>query len=343
MIDIVDRNYVLDYTRDLWDALRCQHIFITGGTGFFGCWLLESLIWANDRLGLDANATILTRHPEAFRKKVSHLADHPTVQLLQGDVRSFEFPAGKFSHIIHAATEASVRLNTENPLLMLETIVMGTRHVLEFAAFCGAEKFLLTSSGAVYGKQPSEMTHITENYCGAPDPLDPGAAYGEGKRLAEHLCTLYARQSDMEMKIARCYAFVGPYLPLNAHFAVGNFIRDGLNGGPIVVEGDGTPQRSYMYAADLAIWLWTILFRGTSLRPYNVGSQVSLSIVEAAQRVAEQFSASIAVEIRGEPNKQMPVERYVPDTSRAEDEFGLKERIHFYDALSRTIQWNSHG
>jgi dTDP-glucose 4,6-dehydratase len=333
-----DLNHILEHTRELWDELRGERIFITGGTGFFGCWLLESFVWANDYLDLNCRATVLTRSPDLFRIKAPHLAGHKSVSVIQGDVRTFEFPTGQYTHIIHAATESNAKLSAENPLQVLDTIVEGTRHTLEFAKTCRAQNFLLTSSGSVYGKQPAEMTHVPEEYSGAPDPLEPKSAYGEGKRMAEHLCTLYG-DSRLKPKIARGFAFVGPYLPLDAHFAIGNFIRDALNGGPIIVKGDGTPYRSYLYAADLAIWLWTILLHGESCRPYNVGSSKSISIVELANQVADQFMAQIAIEIHGTPNRQKLADRYVPNTQRAEDELGLKETISLRDGINTTRQW----
>jgi nucleoside-diphosphate-sugar epimerase len=334
-----DLNHILDHTRDLWDELRGQRIFITGGTGFFGCWLLESFLWANRKLDLKAQAVILTRRPAIVKQTLPHLTLDPAISLYEGNVRTFTFPSGQFAHVIHAATESSAKLNSEDPLLMLDTIMDGTRRTLEFAIHCKAHKFLFTSSGAVYGKQPPEMTHIPEEYTGAPDPFDPRSAYGQGKRLAEHLCAHYANPT-LEIKIARGFAFVGPYLPLDNHFAIGNFIRDALNGGPIIIKGDGTPHRSYLYTADLTIWLWTILFKGQSGRPYNVGSDESLSIAEVARRVAEQFQPKPKIEILGKLDPNKPLERYVPNTHRAMDELGVITRINFPNAICRTLNWN---
>jgi dTDP-glucose 4,6-dehydratase len=332
-----DLDHVLTHTQGLWDELRGQRIFITGGTGFFGCWLLESYCWANDKLGLNASAVVLTRDPAAFQRKAPHLAGHPAITLLAGDVRTFAFSEGRFSHVIHAATEASAKLNAGDPLLMFDTIVEGTRRTLQFARQSGAQKFLLTSSGAVYGKQPPEMTHIPEDYAGAPDPADPASAYGEGKRAAELLCALYAKQYGLRPKIARCFAFVGPYLPLDAHFAIGNFIRDAQAGGPIRVNGDGTPYRSYLYAADLAVWLWTILLRGKPCHPYNVGSDDAHTILDVAHNVADvaQMPAS-AIQVAQTPVPGASPSRYVPAVQRAKLELNLTVSVDLAEAVKRT-------
>ena len=336
-----DLDHILAHSPGVWEALRGERLFITGGTGFFGKWLLESFTWANDQLDLGAGACVLTRDPESFRRKMPHLADHAALRFHAGDVRDFSFPSGTFSYIIHAATEASATLNAEQPLLMLDTVTEGTKRTLEFARRCGAKRFLLTSSGAVYGRQPAEMTHVPESYTGGPDPLAPGTAYAEGKRYAEALCALYGKAYGFDTVIARCFAFVGPYLPLDLHFAIGNFIRDGMRGEPIKIGGDGTPYRSYLYAADLMIWLWRMLIDAPSGRAFNVGSGESLTIAELANTVAGCFApAKIAVQIAGKPVQDKPAERYVPSVSRAERELGLQTLIPLNESIQRSILWN---
>jgi dTDP-glucose 4,6-dehydratase len=329
---------VLDRSRPLWEELRGQRLFVTGGTGFFGCWLLETFTWANDRLVLGAEAVVLTRSPRAFERKAPHLAHHPAVRLVEGDVRTFPFPRGPFPFVVHAATDASAALNEQDPLTMLDTTVAGTRRVLELAAASGCRKLLLTSSGAVYGRQPPELSHVPEDHRGAPDPSDPRAAYGEGKRVSELLCALHARRHGFEAKIARCFAFVGPYLPLDIHYAVGNFVRDAVAGTPIVVRGDGTPLRSYLYAADLALWLWTILLRGAPLVPYNVGAEDAISIADLARAVS-RVAGPVPVEILGKPEPGRPAERYVPSVRRAREALGLEAHVALDDAIARTARW----
>jgi nucleoside-diphosphate-sugar epimerase len=334
-----DLAHVLTHTRELWVDARGRSFFITGGTGFFGMWLLESFAHINDALALNMKATVLTRDPQAFARKAPHLTARADLSFVAGDVRTFAFPEGRFDYVIHAATEASAKLDEEAPQEMLDAIIGGTRRVLDFAAQCGVKKLLLTSSGAVYGKQPSAITHVSEDYDGAPDPLLPGSAYGEGKRISEHMCVVHAGHYGYEIKIARCFAFVGPHLPLDGHFAIGNFIRDALNARPIRVMGDGTPSRSYLYASDLAVWLWTLLFRAPSARAFNVGSARELTIKQTAEAVAGVVNARVSVALAASPGQISS--RYVPDVTRACCELKLTESINLHESLRRTILWNA--
>ncbi len=338
-LPIEDLNHILAHTQEVWKDLNHAKIFITGGTGFFGTWLLESFAAANREYQLHAKVLVLTRNAKKFKEKFPHLAHNAAIQFLEGDVRNFDFPAGEFSHIIHAATEASAKLNAEDPLKMLDVILTGTKRVFDFAVHTKAQSVLLTSSGAVYGKQPSEITHITEDYLGSPDIQNSASAYGVGKRTAEHLANLYHAQHQLNIKIARCFAFVGPLLPLDIHFAIGNFIRDGLAGKTIRVNGDGSPYRSYQYAADLTIWLWKILCFGKSCYPYNVGSDEDLSIAELAKSVANGFSPTVEVEIAKSPTPDALPERYVPSIERAKKELDLQNWIDLKEAIQRTIYW----
>lgn len=335
-----DLNAILTRGESLWPALKGARFFITGGTGFIGTWLIESFVWLNDHLDLGMNAVVLTRNPTAFVEKAPHLAMHPSIALLHDDIRNFNFPEGKFSFVIHGATEASAKLNTEDPICMFDTILEGTRRTLDFALQSGAKNFLFLSSGAVYGEQPANISNLSESTPSCPDCTNANAAYAEGKRAAELLCTLYARQHDIEAKIARCFAFVGPYLPIDSHFAIGNFIRDAMAKKTIQINGDGTPYRSYLYAADLALWLWTILLRGEAARPYNVGASQAISIVELAKLVNSALGGN-GIHIMQQAQPGAIPKRYVPSTQRAETEIGLTQRVTLEQAVIKTACW--HG
>jgi nucleoside-diphosphate-sugar epimerase len=333
-----DLDRVLTQIGDLWNDLRGARLFVTGGTGFFGCWMLETLLWASARLDLGAAAVVLTRDPAAFGHRAPHLAGHPSIELLRGDARSFDPPDGGFSHIIHAAADTAVPTTGADRLRVFDSIVNGTRSVLDLARTSRARRFLLTSTGAVYGPQPPDVEHLTEDYHGAPDALAIAASGAEAKRCAEAQCALYADER-LQPVIARCFAFVGPYMPTTAHLAAGNFIRDAASGAPIRVRGDGTPVRSYMYASDLAAWLWTILLRGAPLRPYNVGSETPIAIGELAHAVARRCSPPRQVEIMDDASPSRARSRYVPGTARARHELGLAMTVDLDDALDRTLEW----
>jgi nucleoside-diphosphate-sugar epimerase len=333
----IDLDHILNHTKPLWQPVQNKRFFATGGTGFIGKWLLESFSYINRKLSLNCKMLVLSRSPEKSLRQYPHFQKFNEITFQKADVKNFEFPDEKIDYIIHAAAEASATLNAEKPLEMTDTIINGTRRTLDFARQCGAKRFLFLSSGAVYGKQPDSLSNIPENYNGAPDPLETLSAYGQAKRTAENLCSIYYKHYGIETAIARCFALVGPYLNLNIHYAIGNFIRDALKGGPIIVNGDGTPLRSYLYAADLTIWLWTILFKGTTSTAYNVGSDIPISITELAHKVAAIASNKCKVQIAKKADQITERQRYVPCIDKAKKELNLKCSINLDDAIKKTI------
>ena len=323
-----DVAHVLEHTEPLWHDLHRERILLTGGTGFFGKWLVETFLHANQTLDLGAELYIVTRSPADFLRRAPHLTRSASVALIMGDVRRFIFPTGHFGHVVHAAADSVVPPSAPDEE-QYSTIVEGTRHVLRFAEQAGTRNFLFVSSGAVYGPQPPDVSHIGEDHpCAATDNV-----YARGKRTAEALCV------DRSAKIARCFAFLGPHLPLRAHFAAGNFIGDALEAKDIVISGDGTPRRSYLYTADLAIWLWTVLLRGAPARPYNIGSEEDISIRSLAEETVAVLDPSLRVQVAGAPRHGGLPSRYVPSTQRAQAELGLAQRISLQESIRRTAAW----
>jgi dTDP-glucose 4,6-dehydratase len=334
-VEIADLDDILERCPS-WEDLRGARVLLTGGTGFVGTWLLEAFAHADRRLGLGLKVRALSRNPDAFLSRHPHFVGASWLEWQTGDVFGLVPDGSHYTHVIHGATVASSPQNQLLPRVVFDTQLEGAKRTLELAIASRTERFLLLSSGAVYGRQPPELTHVPETYLGGPDPLDARSAYAEGKRAAEWLTCASARQHGFGAPIARCFAIVGPYLPLDAKLAIGNFIRDGLAGKAMRISGDGTTRRSYLYASDLVAWLITVLVRGDSGVAYNVGSEHDVSIAETAHALCGHFSTTY--EIASKPAGAHP-ERFVPSTERARKQLGLAQHVSFAEAIAKTASY----
>jgi dTDP-glucose 4,6-dehydratase len=322
-----------------WLKLAGKRIFMTGGTGFIGRWMLEALAEADRRLGLGVTVKIITRNPSSFEAKAPHLTGHPAFEFVTGDVLALEPGGETYDYVIHAATDASADLNENDPRRMFDTIVTGTRRALDFALAVEATRFFFLSSGAVYGSQPWEIENVPEDYMGAPDVTAYRNAYAEGKRAAEMLCAIYTKQFNLDVVNARIFALLGPLLSLDIHFAAGNFIRDAMEGRKVVIQSAGTAVRSYLYAADLTVGLWAILLRAKANSVYNIGSEEGISIAQLAERVSTLLGDG-GFEVLGKPDAGWNPGRYVPSTAKIRNELGLSPTVGLDDAIRRTAIWN---
>jgi dTDP-glucose 4,6-dehydratase len=330
-------NSILSVFRYLdFRRLVNKRLFITGGTGFFGLWLLSALSVLHQK-STPFEVTVLSRNPENFLTRHPQFRKLSWLSFIVGNVSNFQIPQQNFDLILHAAAETSMEAHAE-PLQMFDNIVFGTRRVLEFAQLSGVSRILLVSSGAVYGKQLFPPIHQLEISQSACNPLLPISAYGEGKRVMELMGAIHHHKSGIEFIVARCFSFCGPGLPLDKHFAIGNFIYDALYSKKITIEGDGSPMRSYLYGADLAVWLLNLLLNGKSGQSYNVGSAIALTIEELATIVRDTLSPNKSILISNSSVTSSSHSCYVPSIERARV-IGCEQWTSIEDSLRHTANY----
>jgi UDP-glucuronate decarboxylase len=315
-----------------FEALRGAKIFLTGGTGFFGKWLLAALDCADAELNLGLRVTILSRHPRRFLDAWPEAAKRPGWHWFEGEVAHVPILLERFDYIIHAAADTTAIATPAEEESRARAIVAGTERMLELTRRAQAKRLLYISSGAVYGTRAGVRAGAREDDFEDAVPVTP---YAAAKRQAEELCL----RSDVDFVVARAFAFLGPHLPLDAHYAAGNFIRDALRGGPIEVRGDGTALRSYLYPSDLIVWLLGILTRGKRRSAYNVGSDEVVSTAELARAVAEEVQPPSEVVIQS-VQARGPQNIYLPNIARARQELGLEVTVPLHESIRRTLAFH---
>lgn len=315
-------------------------ILVSGATGFFGMWILALFAWMQKTRDVQFRVLAISRNPRNFQARHPWIEGAEWLQWITGDIQDFTFPEATVDCVIHAATDTSAAAG-RSPGLLLNSIVRGTERILACAKTCHAKRILLVSSGGAYGGQAVETPRLLESLRTAPSTMDLGSAYGEGKRVMELLGAIHAHENECDVVIARCFAFVGAGLPLDGHFAIGNFIRDALTQERIVIRGDGKGVRSYLYAADLAVWLMRLLSSGQNREIYNVGSDQEVTIAELARQVITSLAPEKTVVVEGASNTPGAGNRYVPSIDQARERLGLDVWTPLPLAIHNTALWSS--
>lgn len=312
-------------------ALNGRRIFVTGGTGFVGRSLLDYFAESAAHHGADFEITVLSRQSEAFVQRFPTYADHAWMRFVAGDLD--RLPGhGNYSDLIHAAADTH---RGDARIAWFDQLVTGTRNVLDFAVRSGVKRTLFVSSGAVYGGTSAGDHPLEDDAVTAPILADPRTVYGQGKRVAEHLCALFNEQHDIGCVIARCFAILSPHMPLDGPYAAGNFIRDALSQDRPAIDIAGNPRtlRSYIDGRDMAHWLCVLLLRGVQGEAYNVGSDQAVSMPQLARTICTALS--IDKEVRLDPaGAARPYSVYVPAIGKAAS-LGLRIETSLEDAIRR--------
>ena len=316
-----------------------SELLITGASGFVGSWLVGSWLWARESLKGTGRLMLVCRNTESIKKQYASSISAGHLMVHASDVRSLNFPRSfKPRLVIHAATPARESLNVNQPLEMLNIIIDGQKKLLEISQEAGVERFLFLSSGAVYGSIPLSLKHVPEDYLGAPHIGDSAMAYHEGKRVAELMGNICSQNGSLGFVSARLFAFLAPFLPIDEHFAAGNFIGNAIRNEDIIIKSGGGSVRSYQYGTDLATWLWALLVRGESGQSYNVGSDEGISIKGLAESICQVRGMGNSFRVLGEDTEEN-VTRYVPSTQKIMENLGLRNQVDLRKAILKTLSF----
>jgi nucleoside-diphosphate-sugar epimerase len=335
-----DAEAVLQERIGQLEPLRGQHLFLTGGTGFLGAWLLELAAVLNQRHAFGLKITVFSRNARNFARQWPHLGGLEGVHFQEGDIRYLAELPRDARYIVHAAALTDRRLFASQPGAVAETNGLGTLRILRAANLLeDLQKFVLLSSGLVYGRQPWETPRIAEDFSGPLRSDEVTSVYAESKRFAEIAAQCAISESKLPVVTLRPFAFVGPYQSLQLPWAVTDFIRDSLNGGPIRIMGDGATVRSIMYGSDFAFWVLAALAQGRPRETYNVGSPEGIDLAALAQLITRHFSPPPPIRTRlGQAGHDRS--RLVPVVDKAVRDLGVTITVPLPEAIERTIAWN---
>ncbi|PIQ59373.1 MAG: hypothetical protein COW00_10830 [Bdellovibrio sp. CG12_big_fil_rev_8_21_14_0_65_39_13] len=321
------------------DKLKNQKIFISGGSGFMGSWILEILNYLNTHHAFNTQVIVLSPHASQLREKKPHLFMKDWIKTQDEDVRNLVEISSEVEWVIHAAATPDNRVHSSDPLKVADVITNGTSRLMRSASMLPRVKNILNvSSGLIYGRLPLGTGPITESSFGGIDCSSVTSAYAESKRMGETLSSIYRSQFRMPLTTVRPFAFIGPYQLLDRPWAINNFIRDALKGDTIRILGHEGTIRSYMYPSDMAYWILRALVDGKDGMTLNLGSPEGYTLRNIAEEVARNFSTSISISASA-PHKNMVATTFIPDVSKAKSSLGLEVSVNFQESIKRTLDW----
>lgn len=336
----LDAEAVLARRTEVLKPLENGHVFLTGGTGFLGRWLLELVAVLNAQHHFNTRVTVFSRSAPDFARRHRHLGARKEFRFVEGDIRYLTELPRDTQFVLHAAALTDRRLFASNPTAVGEVNGVGTIRLLSAAQLVeDLKQFVLVSSGLVYGPQALDLPNVGENYARGFACDNANAVYAESKRFAESMACSFASEAKLPLVILRPFAFVGPYQSLELPWAVTDFIRDALARRPIKIMGDGSTVRSLMYASDFAFWALAGLARGRSRQAYNVGSPEPIDLLSLARKITQHFVPAPEIQTRvGQGGHDAT--RLVPSVEKAERELGVSVTVPLAEALRKTIEWH---
>ncbi len=326
-----------------WNNLKNKTILISGANGMLPAYMVETLLYLNEKKNLGVTIIGLVRNKEKAFKRFKNYQGRNELQLLTQDVTQVFTIKKKIDYIFHAASQASPQYYGTDPVGTLLANVLGTYYLLELGKLNSIESFLYFSSGEVYGEITEKNIPTDETMYAYFDHLKLRSCYGESKKMAETMCIAYTHQFGFPVKIVRPYHVYGPGVNLNDSRSFANFISDVINNRDITLFSNGSTIRSFCYLADATAGFFSVLLKGKSTEAYNIGNpNISLSIFQLAECLIKLFPNKKLKIIRRE---RLKTDTYMPSTIKISSpniskavNLGWKPNVSIEEGLKKTVR-----
>jgi nucleoside-diphosphate-sugar epimerase len=350
-----DLDYICDGVAEDFTRLEDRRLLITGGAGFLGYYLVQSVLHWNRRRGdgRGCHVTVYDNFVRGVPGWLTGLREPKNLRVVQHDIsKPLPTDTGEYDFIIHAASVASPTYYRRYPIETMDANVAGLRSLLEYCRGReGTERpvrgFLFFSSSEIYGDPAADAIPTPETYRGNVSCTGPRACYDEAKRFGETLCVNFAHHLGLPIAIARPFNNYGPGLKITDRRVLPDFARDIMSGRDIVLLSDGSPRRTFCYIADAITGYYKILLRGRPGESYNIGTETpEISIAEVAEamaRIARDLFGYEGKVIRGasdDPDYLVDnPDRRCPVIAKARVDLGYEPRIGLEEGLRRALVW----
>ena len=304
-------------------------VVVTGGAGFLGSHLSDSLLARGDEVVAIDNLVT------GSVANIEHLFTHPGFTFIEHDVSNYVWVPGGVDAVLHFASPASPIDYLEMPIQTLKVGSLGTHNTLGLAKEKGA-KYLLASTSEVYGDP--HVHPQTEDYWGNVNPVGPRGVYDEAKRFSEAMTMAYHRYHDLDTRIVRIFNTYGPRMRPDDGRVVSNFIVQALRDDPLTLYGDGGQTRSFCFVDDEIRGLIALL-DSSEVEPVNIGNPIEFTVRELADLVIATVGSSSELTFHGLPQDD-PTQR-CPDITRAREILGWEPEIQLRDGVALTVEYFS--
>ena len=326
-----------------WNLFDGKTVLITGANGFLPAYLVETLLYLNDKHNMDIKVLALVRNMEKAKYRFSHHQGRKDLIFIVQDVAEPVFIDESIDYIIHSASQASPKYYGSDPVGTLKANVLGTYNMLELARKKKVKSFLFFSSNEIYGKVPVECNPQDEMTDGYLDTCAVRSCYAESKRMGETMCVSWHHQYGVPAKIVRIFHSFGPGITLNDGRVFGDFVRNVLEGTDITLNSDGSALRAFCYVSDATRAFFTILLKGENANAYNMGNPSNeISIFALAELLTRQYpEKNMHIQINVPRNQEgyikSPLSRGLPDITKLSG-LGWNPEISIIEAFDRTIK-----